>query len=198
MTTNELIARIRSKILESGSELVTDATILQDLNFANDDITKRTFTNASVISETVNFSNGLGTLPATFGTAYDDAIDSDGNYYKELNIADFTKETQPYSYTIEAGVIKVFPTTTASFTLRFWPKTVTLSASQDPTINSLLQKCLISGALAEIYEDLQDEQLATYYKQKYELELQQKLATLSNYEEENQKSGEMFTAQTLI
>jgi hypothetical protein len=49
-----------------------------------------------------------------------------------------------------------------------------------------------------VFQDLQDEELSNYYKGIYESELIRKNSIISNYEEGNQNSSEMFTAQTLI
>ena len=198
MTSNEILVLVRKKILENTTEIVDDATLLSYLNMTNDDIVKRTFTNSSITSSVINFTNGSSTLPVNFGTAYGDGIDSSNNFYKELNIEDFSKETETHSFTIEAGSIKIFPTNTTSITLKFWPKVTTLTSSVNPAVDSLLHECYIYGILYRVEQDLQDESLSNYYKQIYESDLKQKLGILSSYEEDNQKSGTMFTEQTLI
>jgi hypothetical protein len=49
-----------------------------------------------------------------------------------------------------------------------------------------------------VYEDLQDEQLADRYSVKYENMLNQKIAVQSNYEEGNQRAGQMFNGVDML
>ena len=46
--------------------------------------------------------------------------------------------------------------------------------------------------------NLQDEELATFYKQKFNNELNERIANQSNYEETNQRGAVMFNYQKLI
>lgn len=198
MTTAQFLAIVRAKILEETSDIITDATLLLYGNWTQQDIYKRAFPNAKIKSATITFTNGVGTLPTDFGTMYGDAFKELGNYFPELSIDDFQKQTTSQGVTIESGTIKVFPTDTASLSIKYYPTYVDISATQDPTLDTYFQEPLIYGTLARVYEDLQDEQLADKYLVKYENMLNQKIAVQSNYEEGNQRAGQMFSEQTLI
>lgn len=198
MTTAQFLAIIRAKILEATEDIVTDATILLYGNWVQQDIFKRSFPNDKILSATITFTAGVGTLPSGFGTMYGDAFKELGNYFPELSIDDFQKQTQNQGVTIEGGSIKVFPTTTASLTIKYWPTVPDMSVSVDTALNTYFQECLIPGTLAKVFEDLQDEQLADRYSVKYENMLNQKIANQSNYEEGNQRSGQMFSEQNLV
>jgi hypothetical protein len=199
MTTNTITQLARAKLLETTSELISDATILIYANLAQQDIYKRAFPNDQILSATVTFTNGVGTLPTRFGTLYGDPVDSSGaNFFPELSIDDFNKETLAQAVTIEGATIKVYPTTTASLTVKYYPTFADITSASNPTINSYFHELIIYGILFRAYEDLQDESLAKYYKDKYETDLEQKIAIQSNYEEGNQRSAQMFSAQTLI
>jgi hypothetical protein len=198
MTTPQITAAIRAKILESGTELLSDATVLLYANFTYQDICKRIFPNDHILTATVTFTAGVGTLPATFGTLYGDPTDSASNRFPELSIDDFNKKTLEQAVTVEGATIKVLPTTTTSLTVKYYPTFPDLTASVNPTINSYFHECIIWGTLSRCYEDMQSLEDSVFYGNKYEQELNKKIAMQSQFEEGNQRSGEFFNYQQLI
>lgn len=185
-------------MLEEGTEIISDATILLYANLTQQDIFKRAFPNDQILSATITFTNGVGTLPTRFGTLYGDAFKTLGDYYPELSIDDFNKQTTSKAVTIEGGTIKVIPTTTTSLTVKYYPTFADMTALVDPTINSYFHEPIIYGILYRAYEDLQDESLSDRYFQKYDNMLKDKIAVQSNYEEGNQRAGQLFSEQSLI
>lgn len=198
MTTSQILSLVRSKILESSSEIITDNTLLIYANLVKEDIVKRAFPNSQIKSATITFTSGVGTLPTDFGTLYGDAFKELGNYYPELSIDDFQKQTTGQAVTIEAGTIKVYPTDVASLTIKYYPTYPDISLSVDPTMDAYFHEPIVPGVIARVQEDLQDEELANLYSVKYENMLNQKIANQSNYEEGNQRSGQMFSEQDLL
>jgi hypothetical protein len=198
MTTSQILQLVRVKILESTSEIVTDETLLIYANLVKEDIVKRAFPNSQIKSATVTFTNGVGTLPTDFGTLYGDAFKDLGNYFPELSIDDFQKKTTNQAVTIEGGQIKVYPTETASLTIKYYPTYPDVSLSVNPTFDAYFHEPMIPGILSRVQEDLQDEELANLYNVKYENMLNQRIANQSNYEENNCRAGQMFSEQTLI
>lgn len=200
MTTNEITAGVRANVLEIGTEIVSDASILLKANLAYQDICKRIFPNDHILTATVTFTAGVGTLPTTFGTLYGDTVDSASayNYFPELSIDDFNKQTLSQAVTIEGSTIKVYPTTTTSLIVKYYPTFPTLTASVNPTINNYFHECIVDGATWRVFKELQDLENSSYYKNEYETELNKKIAMLSNYEEGSQRSGQFFNYQTLI
>jgi hypothetical protein len=197
ITTNQILSLVRTKILESTTELVTDATLLTYANFTYQDIYKRVFPNASIKSADIVFTAGVGTLPTDFGTLYGDPIDSERNLYPELSIDDFKNQTTSQGVTIEGGVIKIFPED-KTLSIKYYPTFSTLTTSNNPANDTYFQEPLIYGTLMRCYEDLQDESLSQFYEQKYERMINQRIAIESNYEENNQRGGQLFSEQTLI
>lgn len=200
MTTNQILQAIRAKALETTTEVLSDATVLLYANLAYQDVSKRVFPNDQILSATVTFTNGVGTLPSQFGTLYGDAVDSASstNYFPELSIDDFNKQTLAQAVTIESGTIKVYPTTTASLTIKYYPTFPDLTTAVNPTINSYFHLPIVYGALSMVHEDLQDEALVKFYEEKYEKMLTERMAHQSMYEEGNQRSSQMFSQQDLI
>lgn len=199
LTTNQITSITRKRILETTSEIVDDATILLYMNLTQEDIYKKVFPNSHILSATVAFTNGVGTLPTRFGTLYGDAVDSSGsNFFPELSIEDFKKETLAQAVTIEGGTIKVYPTTTASLDIKYYPTFTDLTSAVNPSINSYFHECLIDGTTYRCLFELQDQELATFYKAKYDKDMAEKIAVQSMYEEDNQRSAQLFGAQTLI
>ncbi len=184
MTTNQITTAVRSKVLESGTEILSDAIILLYANLAYQDVCKKIFPNSQILSATVTFTAGTGTLPTDFGTLYGDPMHGTANFFPELSIEDFNKQTLAQSVTIEGGVMKVFPTTTASLTIKYYPAFPDLTASVNPTINSFFHEPIIYGTLARCYE--------------FKATLDQKMADQSNFDEGNQRAGQMFEHQNLI
>jgi hypothetical protein len=202
LTTTQIQDAIRRKILEESTDIVTDATILLNINFTYDDLKFRTFTNDQLDQATITLANGVGTLPATFGTAYGVGFASttDKTPYNERSLPDFDRSVDEYAFTIDKrnNQILVTPTSTPELILRFWPTYAALTTSQNPELNEYLHELLIYGAMARIHEDLQNEQLSDYYEQKYEEKLAKKISALSNYDEENMGGNEFFSYQKLI
>ena len=198
MTTNQLKTIIRRKILEATTDVIPDSILLIYTNEAYKDVWKRLFTATDIDTTTITLTAGVGTLPSTFGTAYGEAVGNDGNLYTEVSINDFVKETIPYAYTIEDGEIKCSDTTVANLTMKYWPKPDELVSGSTPSINEYFHEPIIYGAMSRAYEDLQDEELSAFYKNKFSTELGERLAAQSVYEETNQKGAVMFTHQNLI
>lgn len=199
MTTNEILQSARRKILESTTEVVSDESILLYTNLTYQDVYKRSFPSDQILSATISFTSGTGTLPTQFGTLYGDAVEPNTtNYFPELSIDDFDKRTLPQSVTIEGGSIKVYPTTIASLNIKYYPTFPTLTTAVNPTINSYFHEPIVYGVVSRAFEDLQDQSLSKFYLDKYEALLEQRIANQSMYEEGNQRSGQMFAEQSLI
>lgn len=198
MTTNEITQSARRKLLETSTEVLSDTTVLLYANLAYVDVWKRVFTANAIDSATVSFTAGVGTLPATFGRLYGSAKDASDNFYQELSVADFERAEFDYGVTIENGTIKVYPTDTASLTIKYYPVPETLTTSQNPTIDSYFHEPIVYGIMWRAHEELQDEELSTYYREKFKADLDERLAYQSSYEEANQRGGQMFVEQNLI
>jgi hypothetical protein len=82
--------------------------------------------------------------------------------------------------------------------IKYYPTFPDLSTSVNPTINSYFHLPIVYSAVSMVYEDLQDETLSKYYFDKYEADLTRRMSVQSNYEEGNQRSGQMFADQNLI
>ncbi len=198
LTTAQILTLSRNKLLESSTDILSDATLLIYANLSQQDIYKRVFPNSQILSATITFTSGVGTLPTYFGTLYGDGVKDDYNYFPELSIEDFKKQTLPQAVTIEGGTIKVYPTTTASLAIKYYPTFPDLTSVVNPTIESYFHECIVYGILYRAFEDLQDESLSQYYRTKYENEINQKIAVQSNYEENNTRSAQLFSEQSLI
>jgi hypothetical protein len=198
LTVTQILSLARGKLLEETTEVISDEKILIYLNLAHQDLSKRLFTNEEITSQTVTLTNGQVAVPATFGTMYGSAKDSGGNIFEEVSIEDFDNKTLDRMVTVEGGFIKAYPTTTTSLEIKFYPKVETLTIGSTPTINEYFHESIVYGILARAFEDLQDEQLAAFYAGKYLADFRDKQSVQSNYEEGNQRGGQMFSYQQLI
>lgn len=200
LTTNQITAAIRRKILEETTDLVTDEVVLLNANLSYEDLKLRTFTNDQILQTTVSLVNGVGSLPSDFGTLYGSGFASatDKEPFNEKSISDFDRDTAERGMAIIRGSLHVKPSSTSSLIIRYWPSYAALTASQNPELNSYLHELIIYGALWRIHEDLQNEALSEYYRTKYEEEVIKRTGILSNYQEDNQDGNEMFTYQRLI
>ena len=198
LTTTQILSLARSKLLEATPEIITDETLLIYANLTYKDLIKRTFTNNKIASAVVNFTNGVGSLPALFGTLYGGGFDSGNNLFEEVTIEDFALKLLPQMITVEAGQLKVYPTTTTQLTIRYYPTYADLTAGSTPGIDEYFHESIVYGILARAFEDLQDESLSAYYAGKYEADLTKKLGIQSNYEEGNQRGGQMFNGINLL
>lgn len=198
MTTQQIIKLARRKLLEVTTDVLPADVLLEYLNQAYMDVWKRTFSNSDIKKTTLSLTSGTVTLPDTIGTLYDDGYDASDNKYIEVPIADFNRDEYERMMTIEDGVLRVKPDTTASITVRYWPKPETLTNSVNPSIDPFLHEPIVYGIMWRAHEDLQDEELTTYYKQRFSQELTDRISAQSNYEENNQRGTVMFNSVNLI
>lgn len=199
MTTNEITTAARRKVLETTDEIISDTTVLLYANQAYIEVYKQVVTGNKVASETVACTNGVCTLPATYGRMYTNAIDQNSREFVEVSIGDYLNDDlDGYFYTIENGAIKVSEDDVTTLTVRFYAKPETLTAVVDPSIDEYFHEVIVYGIVWRIHEDLQDEELSSYYQNKFTDELKRRMSNQSNYEESNQRGGQMFTDQRLI
>lgn len=198
MTTNEITAAARRKVLESTEEIVSNDTVLLYANQAYIEVYKQVFTANKVQTSTVSCTNGVCVLPTRYGRMYAKAVDADDNEYEEFSIADYHLQEFDYGYTIDNGQLLVSDTDITSLTVRYYEQPETLTETTDPSIDSYFHEPIVYGIVWRIHEDLQDEELAEYYKNKFDEEMQKRLSRQSTYEESNQRGGEMFSYQRLI
>jgi hypothetical protein len=198
MTTQQIIKLARRKLLEVTTDVLPDDVILDYANSAYVDVWKRVFPNSGIKTTTLTLVNGQVALPATVGTLYDDGIDDAGNKFIEVPIADFNRGEHSWAMTIEEGVLKVTPSTTPTITVRYWEKPPALTNSVNPSIDEFFHEPIIYGIIWRAHEDLQDEELTTYYKQRFTQELTERISAQSNYEENNQRGTVMFNHTRLI
>ena len=198
MTTSEIISSIRRKILEADSSIISDATLLGYINLAYQDVYKRIYPNSDVTSATIVCTAGVCTLPTDFGTLYTEAYDASNNGFNEVSIADFKRLEFDRAVTVENGTLKVYPTTTASLNIKYYPKPPVLTNAVDPNIDDFFHEAIVYGATYRCHEDLQDETLAQFYQNRFKQEMQDRLEAQSVYEETNQRGGSFFTEQRLV
>ena len=202
MTTNEITQAARRKVLETTDEIVSNDTVLLYANQAYIEVYKRVFTSNKIQSATVSCTNGVCTLPTRYGRMYDRAEDEDSQQYLEVSVSDFHNDglnvASRYVYTIENGQLLVSNEDITQLTVRYYEQPETLTSVVNPSIDEYFHECIVYGTVWRIHEDLQDEELSTYYQEKFESELQRRIANQSSYEESNQRGGEMFTYQPLI
>lgn len=198
MIVSNILQICRKKLLEDTTEVISDEILLSYANLTNIDLVKRLFTNDKILSATVAFSNGEGTLPATFGTLYGSAQDSNGNVFEEVSIEDFDNKVLDRMITVEGGKFKCYPTDTVSLAIKYYPTFSTLTYASSPSVNEYFHECMIYGILERAFEDLQDEELSAFYKSKFEAMVAQRSAVQSNYEEGNTRGGQFFSYQQLL
>jgi hypothetical protein len=199
MTTNEITAAARRKVLETTDDIVSSDTVILYANQSYIEVYKRVFTSNEIKSATVACTNGVCTLPANYGRMYTKATDDEGKEYEEVSIADFHQfdDLRPV-YTIENEQIKLKNEDATSLVVRYYEQPERLSSVVDPSIDEYFHEVIVYGTVWRIHEDLQDEELATYYQEKFETELSRRISNQSQYEESNQRGGEMFVPQQLI
>jgi len=198
LTTIQILNLARIKLLEATSEIISDDTILIYTNLAYSDLQKRIFTNDKILSATLTFTNGVSPTPTLFGTLYGSGQDSSNNIFEEVSIEDFDNKVQYNMITVEGGNIKIYPNTTSSVNIKYYPTFATLTSGSNPSINEYFHEAIVYGILARAFEDLQDQELASFYDAKYESMITKKTSIQSNYEEVNQRGGVMFSYQKLI
>lgn len=197
-TTTQLISLARTKLLEATSEIITEEAVLMYANFAYEDIQKRTFPNKGIATALVSLTNGVGALPSDFGTLYGDAYTSDTNNFAQLSIADFQKQTLGSAVCVENNQLKAYPISTPQVYIKYYKVYPALTTLVNPEVDTYYHELIVYGIMYRALEDLQDEQLSKYYREKYEAEFTSKKSAVSQYEEDNQRGGQMFTHTYLL
>lgn len=198
MITSKIVQLARIKLLEQTTEVVSDETLLEYVNLVNIDMVKRTFTADKILSATLTLVNGEANVPSGFGTLYGAGKDTNENNYQEISIEDFDNKTLDRAITVEGGKIKCYPTEITTLYIKYYPSFTTLTAGSTPSVNEYFHECYIYGVLARAFEDLQDEELASFYNAKYEALVAQRSAIQSNYEENNVRGSQFFNYQQLL
>lgn len=196
LTTTQIINLARKKALENGTELLPDADLLVYLNFAYEDLIKKTRINKHIKSASIALVNGIGDLPTDYGTLAGDPQVSKYDVYPNISINDFDRGND--GSTIEDGKLKVSNTALGSINIKYYQTFPTLTASENPAIDGYFHELLIYGVLERAYEDLQDEQMSKLYADKMTAKLADKQDTNSRYEEENQSGGALFNGIAII
>lgn len=198
LTTSQIINLARKKMLENGTEIMPDLDLLIYANFAYEDLIKRTRINKHIKSATITLTNGEGTLPTDYGTLAGDPQFSKYDVYPEISINDFDRGLD--GSTIEDGKIKVSNTALANIKIKYYPKwdALSLDPAVNPQLDSYFHELLIFGTLSRAYEDLQDEQMAKLYDDKFTAKLKEKMEVNSQYEEDNKSGGVLFNGIAIV
>lgn len=198
MTTNEITSTARRKVLEETNDIVTDTVLLLYANEAYKDVWKKAVSANEVTTTPIACANGVCTLPADFGRFYTTATDQFNRVFTEYSIADFNRNEFDNGMAVEGGVLKVSQNDVTTLVIKYYPQPETLTALVNPSIDPYFHEPIVYGIMWRVYEDLQDEELSTFFFNKFNSELDRKMQTQSNYEEANQRGGQMFTHQRLI
>ena len=200
LTSTQIASAIRRKLLEQSPDIVTDDVLYMNMNLAYLDLKLKTFTNDQIESATVALVNGVGALPTNFGTLYGSSYANltDTTPYQEKSIADFDSAPYDYGVTVEGGQLKVSPSSTTSIRIKYWKNTSLLTTVQDPTINEAFHELIIYGGLYRIHQDLQNESLAQFYRELYKEEFADRQSAISNYQEDNNRGGQMFNGRSIL
>ena len=127
-----------------------------------------------------------------------DAYVSASSIFPKVSPQDFIRQPLAQAITIEGNSVKVFPDSTPYVFIKYYPSYNALTTSQNPQIDSYYHECLVYGLMARAYEDLQDQELAKYYDDKYEALILKKTGIQSKFEESNQNGGSLFNFTKLI
>lgn len=198
LTTLQILALARNKILEKTNDVVSDETMLIYANLAYQDVIRKISPKRSIQKANVVFTNGVGALPADFGTIYTDAMDSQGNYYPEMSIADFIRADGQNAICIENNQFKATNNLNATLTVYFWPSYQALTTAVNPSINDAFHEVLVYGIVYRAFEDLQDPELATYYKNEFQTKIKENSDDLSSYDEDGQRGNVMFNPINIV
>lgn len=197
-STTTLISLARKKMLEESTEVLEDATLVTYAQFTYADIVMAMRDQAKIKTAVVAFSSGVGPFPSDFGALYGNAYANSSSIFPEVSIADFTRELLEQSIVVDGGQFKIYPSTTATVNIKYYPSFADITQSVDPSIDSFFQELIIYGIMMRAYEDLQDEAMSAYYEQKFKTKLADKTAMFNDFKSNSQEGGQMFTNQRLI
>lgn len=201
LTTSQIIALARKKLLETSTAIFTDDDLLLYANLTKDDIAKRLFSDDLIVPTTLVFSGGVATKPSDFESHYlskDSNVPGVGNTFQWVNIEDFRAGKYDRMLCLIAGSIYAYPTNTALTYTDYYKKLPDMSLSVNPTLDASLLECIVYGILYRGFEDLQDFELSKEFRNKFEVEFGIKGQAVSFSSENSQQGGEMFNGIAII
>jgi len=199
MTSREIIQAIRKKILEHNVGIFTDSDIIRVLNNILLEISSNLNLQSRIKKTTLTFTDGKADLPADYLSFY---YATDGAKEFSLRpIENFLEGDENYCLTILENKILVKPDTTTSLDLYYYRKPTEITSeklNEEPDIDPLFHEVLILGAVYRCFEDMQENELANVYQQKYILLKDERTKLLRKREESGQEGKSLFEYTKLI
>lgn len=204
LTTAQILAVARRKLLETSDAIFTDDDLLLYANLAKDDIVDSGLTPDRLKTLAIAFTAGVATAPSDFQTHYlskDSAVPGEGNTFEWVSLEDFrAKKYDRMLCLLGADQLMVYPTATASLFTDYYQRMDDMSV--DPVVDSYLDASLLElivyGILHRAFEDLQDFELAKVYREKYAVEMGLKTQNLSYAQESPQEGGELLNPISIL
>lgn len=201
LTTAQILAIARTKILERTDAVVSDETLLRYGNLAKDEMALRAPSQRDIKAASLAFAAGIATTPSDFLSFYgckDSQVPGEGNDYRNVSLEDFRARRHDRMVCRLGPSLLAYPSTSVTLYLDYYAKPVDISASQNPTVDDALHECIAYGMVWRAFQDLQDFELSRFFQQEFESRFAAQSSALSQLEEDPQDSGAMFNAIDIL
>lgn len=201
MTTQQIIALARRKILEATEEIFDNETLILYGNLRKDEIAQRYLGNRNVKRSSLAFTNGVATRPTDWNGHYyssSSQTPNSGHEYKLVSLEDFQNGTYPYMLTESEGNILVYPVSVGTVYTWYYKKladmAITPAVVNPPVeLSDAFHRTIMYGIVSDAFEDAQDFELSKFYTDKFEAEFERASMTVSALEESSQEAGALLS-----
>ena len=202
LTTAQIVAYARAKVLELSDAVLSDAALLAYANQSKDEVALRAPSQRDLKAAPLSVSAGAATVPSGYASFYgckDSQLPGQGNEYRMVSLEDYRAGAHDRMVARLGAGFLVYPAISGTLYLDYYalPADLALSGA-DPTADPSLHEVIAYGVVWRALEDLQDLEQSQYYRSKFEADLALRAAALSQREEEPQESGALFNGIDIL
>jgi hypothetical protein len=202
LTTAQIVAFARAKVLELSDAVLSDAALLAYANQSKDEVALRAPSQRDLASTSLAVTAGVATVPSGYASFYgckDSQVPGQGNEYRSVSLEDYRAGAHERMIVRLGAQFLVYPAISGTLYLDHYalPADLALTGS-DPTADPTLHEVIAYGVVWRALEDLQDLEQSQYYRSKFEADLALRASALSQREEEPQDSGALFNGIDII
>ena len=200
MTSAQIIALARKKIMEKTDEIFSDDDLLLYANNGKDEIASRYLGKRLIKPAVLSFSGGSVSKPTDWNGHYFSATSNtpnQGNEVKLVSIEDYQNGSKPYMITESEGNLLCYPTSLSTIYTWYYKKLSDMALGSSPVnppseLHTEFHMPIVYYIICQALEDAQDFELSKYFGDKYESEYQKKASIVSDLEKGTQEAGSLL------
>lgn len=201
MTSAQIIALARKKIMEKTDEIFSDDDLLLYANNGKDEIAMRFLGKKLIKPATLVFSGGSVTKPTDWNGHYyasTSNVPRQGTEVKLVSIEDYQNGVKSHMVTESEGNLLCYPTTLGTVYFWYYKKLTDMALGSSPVnppseLNTAFHMPIVYYIIGQALEDAQDFELSKYFNDKYENEYTKQAQIVSDLEKGTQEAGSLLS-----